>query len=168
MMKRIMLFGTCLLVPFLAFTAQEQPQPASMTTSTTRQVLAREVNIKIDLLSDEQTQAGFNSDEIKDVIVHELDAAGVTFNEGISQPVLVLRIRTLQVGLDLATFFQLNLLEEAMLIRNRSLFQATTWSQASLLSCRPEELKKEVLDTVTVMTQAFAKDYTQAIQPMGK
>jgi hypothetical protein len=55
-----------------------------------------------------------------------------------------------------------------MLIRNRSMFQAATWSQASLLSCRPEDLKKEVLDTVTVMTQSFAKDFEKAVQPIGK
>ena len=165
-MNRMILLGMCVLAPFMAFSGQEQPAP--MSTSTPRQMMAREVNIKIDPLSEEQLQAGLSLDEIKGVIAKQLTDADISVNESISQPMLLLRIRTLQVGYDMATFFQLSLLEESMLVRNRSIFNATTWSQASLLSCRPEDLKKEVIDTITVMTQTFAKDFTKAAQPIGK
>lgn len=165
-MKRMMLLGACLLVPFLALAAQEQVTP--MSTTTPRQVMAREVNIKIDPLSEEQMHAGLSLDEMKNTMIQQLQNADISVNETIAQPTLLLRIRTLQVGLDMATFFQLSLLEEAMLIRNRSLFNAATWSQASLLSCRPEDLKKEVLDTVATMTQSFAKDFSKSLQPTSK
>jgi hypothetical protein len=165
-MKRMMLLGMCLMAPFMAFADQEQP--AAMSTSVPRQVMAREIQIKIDPFSDEQVQAGLNFDEIKDTIVKQLTDANISVNESISQPVLLLRIRTLQVGYDMATFFQLSLLEESMLIRTRAIFNATTWSQASLLSCRPEDLKKEVLDTVSIMSQSFAKDFSKAGQPTDK
>jgi hypothetical protein len=165
-MKRMMLLGMCLLAPFLACLAQEQQAP--MTIATQRQMMAREVNIKIEPLSEEQIQAGLNADEIKDVIVKQLSDAGITVNESISQPTLVLRIRSLKVDYDIATFFQLSLQEESMLIRNRSIFNAMTWSQASLLSCRPEDLKKEVVDTVSDMAQTFAKDFIKATQNSSK
>lgn len=165
-MKRMMLLGACVLTPLLAFAAQEQPAPIS--TTTVRQTMARAVNIKIDLLTEEHVQAGLTPDEIKEAIVQQLEEANIAVNDALDQPLLVLRIRTLQVGLDMATFFQLSLLEDAMLIRSRSIFQAATWSQVSLLSCRPEDLKKEILDTVSIMTQAFAKDFAHALQPVGK
>lgn len=165
-MKRLLLLGSCILIPFLALEAQEQSGP--MPTTTPRQMMAREVQVKIDILSGEESQTGLTADEIKGMIIQQLEAAGISTNETIEQPLLVLRIRSLQVGFDMATFFQLNLLEEAMLIRNRSIFQATTWSQASLLSCRPEDLRKEILDTVTMMVQSFAKDFTNAIPASSK
>jgi hypothetical protein len=103
---------------------------------------------------------------LREELLKYLTAAQIEENGSLPQPYLSLRVRTIQVGLDMATFFQLSFHEEAMLVRNRSVFVAMTWSQASLLSCRPEELKKEVLSTVDTMAQAFVKDYQKAIRPV--
>ena len=167
-MNRILIFGLCALVPMLGAVADQQPDAKAMTVMTPRQVVGLEVNVKVEALTEEQTQAGLDIDSLKQAVVQALTDANVDVNENLSQPVLVLRLRTIRVGLDVATFFQLSLLEESMLLRNRALFTASTWSQASLLSCRPEDLKKESLDTVSEMTKAFAKDFIKAMQPVTK
>ena len=166
-MKRILIFGLCALLPVLG-TAAEQQETKAMSTLTPRQVVGLEVNVRVEALSDEQTQVGLEANALKDTIVQALTDANVNVNENLSQPVLVLRLRSIRVGLDVATFFQLSLLEESMLLRNRALFNASTWSQASLLTCRPEDLKKESLDTVNEMTKAFAKDFAKAMQPITR
>ncbi|MGR3951319.1 MAG: hypothetical protein QRY74_00100 [Chlamydia sp.] len=123
-----------------------------------------EISLKIEPLSDEQQKTGLNMDDLRSEIVHRLHESGITVHDAVTQPVLILRVRTIQSGLDYATFFQLSLQEESMLVRNRSTFNAVTWSQASLLSCRPEDLKREVLDTVAAMVQSFSKDFIKALQ----
>lgn len=123
-----------------------------------------EIGLKIEALSDDQLKSGLSMDELRAEVVQNLQNSGISLNDSMMQPILVLRVRTIQSGLDYATFFQLSLQEESMLVRNRSTFSAITWSQASLLSCRPEELKKEVMDTVQAMSLAFAKDFTHALQ----
>jgi|AMWB02.1.fsa_nt_gi hypothetical protein len=165
-MTRILFFGVCTLLPILGLAADLPQESKSMSTMTPRQVMGLEVNVKIEPLTDEQTQIGLDANSLKDTIVQTLSEASVAVNESISQPMLVLRIRTIRVGLDVATFFQLSLLEQSMLLRNRALFNASTWSQASLLSCRPEDLKKESLAAVNEMARSFATDFMKAMQPV--
>lgn len=167
-MNRILIFGLCALMPIFGAAAEQQQEPKAMSTMTPRQVVGLEVNVRIEALTDDQTQAGLDADSLKGSIVQALSDANIDVNENLPQPVLVLRLRTIRVGLDVATFFQLSLLEESMLLRNRALFNASTWSQASLLSCRPEDLKKESMDTVNEMAKSFAKDFVRAMQPVTR
>lgn len=167
-MKGILLFGACALLPIFGVAADQQQESKPMSTMTPRQVMGLEVNVRIEPLTDEQTQLGLDSSSLKEALVQNLSDNNIAVNESISQPVLVLRLRTIRVGLDVATFFQLSLLEESMLLRNRALFNASTWSQASLLSCRPEDLKKESLDAVDEMAKSFAKDFLKAMQPVTR
>ena len=127
-------------------------------------VNAMKVALKIEPLSPEQSQAGITNDLLQSIVQKKLEEAGISIDATVQQPTLILRVRSIQTGLDIATFFQLSLLEDSMLVRNRSMFQAITWSQASLLACRPEDLKKEVVETVDMMSQSFAKDYVKALQ----
>lgn len=146
---------------------QPLPPPATPDSSIhSVQVPAKklEISLKIEPLSDEQQQAGLNIDDIRNQMVQSLQNAGISVNDAIFQPVATLRIRTIQSGLDYATFFQLSLQEESMLVRNRSTFNAVTWSQGSLLACRPEDLKKESMETIDTLTQSFSKDFIKAFQ----
>ena len=167
-----------LALPFLGFCEETNAQPDAMPSTLTPQApVTTETQImpmkpaqtyslsfKIEPLSQEQIQAGVTVELVQALIQKKLEEAGIIVDQSLQQPALVLRIRSIQTGLDIATFFQLSLQESSMLVRNRSLFQAVTWSQASLLACRPEDLKKEVLDTVDMMIQSFAKDYVKALQ----
>ena len=167
-MKRILVFGVCALLPIFGVAVDQQQESKPMSTTTLRQVMGLEVNVRVEPLTEEQTQLGLDAASLKDAVVQNLSDTNIAVNESITQPVLVLRLRTIRVGLDVATFFQLSLLEESMLLRNRALFNASTWSQASLLSCRPEDLKKESLDAVDEMTKSFAKDFLKAMQPVTR
>ncbi len=164
-MKRLLVMCACLVVPVLSVWAEDTGVTFELTPPSTKTV--REIAVRIEPLSEEQLRAGITVDMLHDAIQNQLQTASIQINDSLLHPTLVLRMRTLQVGLDTASFFQLSFLEEAMLVRNRSLFDALTWSQASLLACRPEDLKKEVVDTVTTMAQAFVKDYVKAMQPIA-
>ena len=159
-----------LALPLVAFcdapqeTPDMQMSPAAVQTTPAKPVAAYSVALKIEPLSQEQVQAGVTNELLQSIIQKKLEEAGITVDSALQQPMLVLRVRSIQTGLDIATFFQLSLQEDSMLVRNRSLFQAVTWSQASLLACRPEDVKKEVIETVDMMIQAFAKDYMKALQ----
>jgi len=170
-MKYFCALACSLALPFLGF-CQDMPKeaqdiqikPATVQSVPPKPVPSYSIALKIEPLSQEQVQAGVTNELLQSLIQKKLEETGVTLDSSLQQPMLVLRVRSIQTGLDIATFFQLSLQEDSMLVRNRSLFQAVTWSQASLLACRPEDLKKEVIETIDMMTQAFAKDYMKALQ----
>lgn len=166
-MKRCILCSLCAIVPILGLCQEPVTELQPMSTTTQRQVLPREVSLKIDALTDEQTQAGLTEEELKKTISEILLESDISINESLSQPMLILKIRTIKAGLDCATFFQLSLMEEVMLVRNRAMFSAPTWSQASLLACRPEELRTETIDAISEMTKTFSRDFVKAFQPIG-
>ena len=170
-MKYLCTMICSLAIPFLGFsqdvsndTGDMGETPALIQSVPSKPVPTYSIALKIEPLSQEQTQAGVTNELIQSLIQKKLDEAGIALNPSIQQPMLILRVRSIQTGLDIATFFQLSLQEDSMLVRNRSLFQAVTWSQASLLACRPEDLKKEVVETIDMMIQAFTKDYMKALQ----
>lgn len=178
LMKKIFALICALALPIAGYAddlvtpIQEQAttvQAVSTPTTPTVQpeqtpVNSYKVALKIEPLSPEQSQAGISNDLLQSIVQKKLEEVGISIDSTLQQPTLVLRVRSIQTGLDIATFFQLSLLEDSMLVRNRSIFQAITWSQASLLACRPEDLKKEVVETVDMMSQSFAKDYMKALQ----
>jgi len=167
-MKRMVALGACLLLPLFVCFADEpgvqnqQPEPEPISVHEPTGIPA--LSIKIDPVSAEQQQAGITSEMLREEVTSALLAVAISIDEQVTQPSLVLKVRTIQVGLDVATFFQLSLFEQAMLVRNRAMFKATTWSQTALLSCPPEKLKKEVLETVALMAKSFAREYIKAHQ----
>lgn len=122
----------------------------------------KEIQVRVEPISDEQVKNGITQESIKNLVLTQLAENDVPVSSTVQQPILVLRVRSIMSGLDIATYFQLSLMEESMLIRNRSTFNAITWSQASLLTCRPEEFQNEVVQSVNAMVQAFTKDYKKA------
>lgn len=165
-MKKLILLAM-LSAATLRLTADAAANQADSTMiSIPKQVRGlKEINLRVEPLSDDQTKNGLTTDAIKQMVMKRLSDSDIPVSDTATQPVLVLRVRSIPSGVDIATYFQLSLMEESMLLRNRSMYNAITWSQASLLSCRPEELKKEVSETVDSMVQAFAKDYKKAFTP---
>ena len=144
------------------------PAPAdSAMISIPKQVKGvHEINLRIDPLTDEQLKNGLTMEMIKEAVTKRLSDFEIPVSETVAHPILVLRVKSILFGVDIATYFQLSLMEESMLLRSRTIFNAITWSQASLLSCRPEDLKQEVTETVDTMVQAFAKDYKKSVAPV--
>lgn len=165
-MKAFFVYAACVLLPvFGCFGENEDNSQIIPATSQPTTSQLQPINIKIEPLSEEQKQANLSINLLRETIMNALDEARISVNEQLDQPMLVLKIRSIQVGLDIATFFNLSLLEQAMLVRNRGMFNAATWSQTALLSCPPEKLKKEILETVQTMATNFAKEYVKALQP---
>ncbi len=166
-MKRLLLLGTCLSLPlFVCFADQEdfQLEPELELVSEPVQARIPALSLRVDPVSAEQQQAGLTAEMLQEAVTKEILAVAIPIDEQVSLPSLVLKVRSIQVGLDVATFFQLSLFEKSMLVRNRAMFNATTWSQTALLSCPPEKLKKEILETVSLMSQNFAREYLKAHQ----
>ena len=160
-MKRLLLLGTCLSLPlFVCFADQEDFQ----LEPELEQARIPALSLRVDPVSAEQQQAGLTAEMLQEAVTKEILAVAIPIDEQVSLPSLVLKVRSIQVGLDVATFFQLSLFEKSMLVRNRAMFNATTWSQTALLSCPPEKLKKEILETVSLMSQNFAREYLKAHQ----
>ena len=164
-MKRLLLLGAFCVSSF-CFAAE--PGTTSTPPAEAPQVAVKELALKIDPLSKEQTDTGLTADMLKETIDRELTLGSIDINDALSLPSLILRVRTIRVGLDFATYFQLSFQEEAVLARNRSKYYAVTWSQSSILACRPEDLKNEVIDTVRILTQSFVKDYSKAMKPRAQ
>lgn len=167
-MKHFCALVCALALPLFGFTQDAQQdlpvQTTDVQSAPSKTATACSIALKIEPLSQEQTQAGVTTELLQSLIQKKLEESNIKLDASLQQPLLVLRVRSIQTGLDIATFFQLSLQEDSMLVRNRTLFQAVTWSQASLLACRPEDLKKEVVETIDMMIQSFAKDYSKAVQ----
>lgn len=139
-----------------------QTQDSTLITIPKQYKGLKEIALRVEPLTADQIKNGLSDEAVHDMVVKRLEEAEIPISSVIQQPLLVLRVRSIQSGVDIATYFQLSLMEESMLLRNRSTFNAITWSQASLLTCRPEDLQKEVSETVDAMIQAFSKDYKKA------
>jgi len=165
-MKR---FLVCMMLGFLScFVIAEETtkEPASLSMAHPLAKEARDLRVQIEPLSEDQKKTGLTEKMLHEVIEKNLQMIGVRINDQREDPYLVLRVRTIPVGLDLASFVQLSFYEDAMLARNRSMFHAMTWSQASLISCMPEALPKELKEIIHMMITTFNKDYLEAMQPI--
>jgi outer membrane lipopolysaccharide assembly protein LptE/RlpB len=161
-MKRFLALCLCLL-PVCGF-ANDQPSSISLPTFKADPIPALQVSLTIEPLTEEQLDASLTIGDISEAITEQLGASAITIHDNPQLPILSLRIRTIHVGPDLASYFQLCLLEPAMLIRNRSIFNAITWAQASLLSCPPQNFKKEALETISSMAHTFGREFLNALQ----
>jgi hypothetical protein len=159
-MKRLLLLGMCCLA---SFCCADEPATSPMQGTQPAQAIKHEIALKIDPLSKEQIDAGLTPEMLTQAITDELELASIYINPGQSFPMLVLHMRTAQVGLDMATFFQLCFEENAMLVRTRTMYYAITWSQNSILTCDPQNLKKEALATLSILVKSFIKDYNKAM-----
>lgn len=123
------------------------------------------IRLQIDPFSKEQIAAGLDATAVRNQVATFLDSSGINLSDEPSLPLLNLRIRSVNIGLDVATFLQLSFSERAMLERNRSMFFAITWSQASLVGSPQKALAQEVSDILGLMLHAFVNDYAEAFQP---
>lgn len=168
-MKRHIFLSLAALLLGLNFLSADATSGSSDSNGTTQVISLpkqnrgmKEIQVRVEPISEEQIKNGISQESIKNLVLTHLAENDIPVSSSVQQPILVLRIRSITSGLDIATYFQLSLMEESLLIRNRSTFNAITWSQASLLTCRPEDYQNEVVETVNGMVQAFVKDYKKA------
>ena len=111
-------------------------------------------------MSEEDVSAyGLSKSQIYNEITTRLALAGVQIKENQNLPELVLRIKVIQADRAVAAFIQMGYMEPATLLRNQSVVQSLTWSQATMLSCAKEDLQKQVQQVIIQMSNAFIMDY---------
>jgi len=145
-----------------------QPQPPaefSMPTHVQKQTMERALQLKIEIADADVTAYGFKQGAIFSEIVSRLALGSIQVKDDPRYPQLVLRIKAIQADRAVASFIQLGFFEEANLVRNQSVVQALTWSQATMLSCAKEDVVKEVTQVVNQMTNSFILDYQKAMVP---
>ena len=163
-MKHVLFLGICCAA---SFCSAEELAPISVQNIEHSQISKREIGLRIDPLTKEQLDSGLTLDLITETIAKELEANFIYINPSLTLPGLVLHIHTIQLGLDLASYFQLNFQEEAMLVRTRTMYYAATWGQNSILTCAQSKLKQDTIETVSILAKSFAKDYNKAMTPNG-
>ncbi len=147
---------------------QTQQQPSvefSMPTHVNKTAAEKALRLKIEIADSDMQTYGFKQGAIYTEIVSRLALGSIQVKDDPKYPQLVLRIKSIQADRAVASFIQLGFFEEANLVRNQSVVQALTWSQATMLSCAKEDVVKEVTQVVNQMTNSFILDYQKAMVP---
>ncbi len=148
--------------------AADAPPPSefSMPVHPPKTAVEKVVRIKLEISESDLAAYGLQQSAIYNEIVTRLSLAAIRVKDDPAVPQLILRIKAIQADRAVAAFIQLGFFEEANLIRNQSVVQALTWSQATMLSCAKEDLAKEVGQVIISMTNSFILDYQKAMVPL--
>ena len=157
-MKKFVLFLTCALASLQLLSADEMIQ---LQTTPEKP----KVRLQLEIMPAEVEPLGLKIKSLETDLMTRLIQSGVLVQENPANPLLLLRLKTIEAGGAWATFIQLAFFEEAELQRNQTKTLAMTWSQASLLSTAKEDFAVEVTKVVLGMAEAFAKDYQKAFSP---
>lgn len=142
------------------------PTEFSMPVHTAKTAVEKIVRLKIDIAESDISAYSLQQSAIYNEISTRLSLGAIQIKDDPSAPELVLRIKAIQADRAVAAFVQMGFFEEANLVRNQSIVQALTWSQATMLSCSKEDLSKEVSQVIIQMINSFILDYQKAMVPL--
>ena len=140
--------------------ADSTPLPSNALTQKTIQ--RPKVRLEVQAANNEIEPYGIKLHDLESSLTSKLNLANILVESNYQNPLLLLRLKTVETGTDLATFVQLAFFEEAELIRNKSMISAITWSQASLLTTSKKDFPAEVTKTVDSMLNSFIIEYNKA------
>ena len=120
------------------------------------------VSLRIEASAKEIETFGLRLQPLQTDITNRLNQSNILVEESADNPVLILRLKALECGPQLASYVQLALFEQAELVRNKTIVSAMTFSQASLITITKEDFSQEVTKTVNAMLSAFIIDYNKA------
>ena len=169
-MKKLLMIIALLLATQTIHAAPAVPiaNPAVKSLPAAKPIEKPMVRVHLELASPEVEPLGLKVQELQADIMTKLIQSDVLVQDDPKNPLLLLRIKTIEVDSAIATFIQLAFFENAELSRNKTAVQAMTWSQASLLATSKEDFVKEVTTTALNMTEAFATDYKKAFANESK
>jgi hypothetical protein len=120
------------------------------------------IRLQVEANPQETEPYGLKVQNLQTEIMTKLIQADIHIEDDMTNPLLVLRLKSLEVESDVATFVQLAFFEQALLARNNNNVMAMTWSQASLLATSKDNYINEVTTSALAMTDAFIKDFKKA------
>lgn len=121
------------------------------------------VRLQLEVPEEEVKPLGIKVQDIQTTILTVLVKNNIAVQSDPSNPLLLLRLKTIEADTAYATFIQLAFYEDAILKRSNSDVMALTWSQASLITTTKEDFPKEVIKTIVNMTEAFVAEYQKVI-----
>ncbi len=142
------------------------PSEFSMPMQPPKAPVQKALGVQIDIAESDVQAYGLQKSAIYNEISTRLALATIQIKSDSHIPQLVLRVKAIQADRAIASFIQLAFFEEAQLLRNQSIVQAMTWSQATMLSCAKEDLNKEVMQVIIQMVNAFILEYQKAMVPL--
>ena len=158
-MKKIL----SLILSVLACSASLLADTTTLPTNSLSTLSQRpKIRLSIEADKSELNQYALNIDELQTNISKKLGEANILIESTPQSPMLVLRIKAVEAGNDLAAFVQLAFFEEATLSRNNNLFSAITWSEASLVTVSKKEFSSEATKTIDAMISSFIIEYNKA------
>lgn len=165
-MKKLLFLALLLSASSLQGADTSAPAEFSMPVHTPKTAAEKVLRLKIDIAESDISAYNLQQSAIYNEITTRLSLGAIQIKDDASAPELVLRIKAIQADRAVAAFVQMGFFEEANLVRNQSVVQALTWSQATMLSCSKEDLPKEVSQVIIQMINSFILDYQKAMVPL--
>ena len=158
-MKKLLTFLVTLFLGTQMLLADSTPLPSNTITQKTQRP---KVRLEVQAANEEIEPYGIKLQELQSSLTSKLNLANILVESNSQNPLLLLRLKTVEMGDELATFVQLAFFEEAELIRNKGMISAITWSQASLLTTPKKDFASELTKTVDSMLSSFIIEYNKA------
>jgi len=159
MKKSILMYIMTILCIQCAYSAQKDFEMTLDNNPTP--TVSRAVRMQIEATDKDIATYGLTKTQIFNEISSRLSLAQIGISTGPKDPLLLLRIRTIEANRVIATFVQMSFFEDATLIRNNGAILALTWSQASMIACEIHEWPKQVSDSIISMTNEFVLSYNK-------
>lgn len=159
MKKAILIYIVTFFCVQCAYSAQKDFE-MSLENNPTPSV-SRNVRVQIEATEKDLNMYGLAKTQIFNEISSRLSLAQIGISTSPKDPLLLLRIRTIDANRVVATFVQMSFFEDATLVRNNGAIMALTWSQASMIACEAHEWPKQVSDSIISMTNEFVLSYNK-------
>jgi len=121
------------------------------------------IRFKMEVAENELASLDLKRENIYSSMVTKLVQNQIFVHESEKNPMLVLRLKTIEVSGDQTVgFVQLAFFEEAELKRNKSTIWAMTWSQGTLLTAAKRDFAAQASKTLDLMIASFATEFHKA------
>ena len=121
------------------------------------------IRLQIEVPEAEVHPLGLKLQNLQTAIMTVLIKNNISVQDDPANPLLLLRLKTIEADTAYATFIQLAFYEDAILKRSNSDVMALTWSQASLITTTKEDFPAEVMKTIVGMTESFVAEYQKVL-----
>ena len=118
-----------------------------------------QIRLQVEMADAEVNPLGIQQKTMFTDLLTKLVQSNVPVGEDAQNPLLLFRLKSIEVGDTVIAFVQLAYFEQAELERNKSMVMAMTWSQATLVTTSKKEFAASVASTAMSMCSAFTLEY---------
>ena len=104
------------------------------TVHTLQDQRQAKVRLQFEIVKEDVEPLGLKLQNLQSDMMTKLIQSHIGVEDNAQVPLLLLRVKTIEIDSTVASFIQLAFLEDAELLRNHGKVSAITWSEASLLT----------------------------------